>query len=302
MPIHVRGSYARLGEIVPRGLPRFLAGPDHPPVTAGSGRRELAAWLGSPANPLPARVIVNRVWQWHFGRGLVATANNLGLLAQPPSHPELLDWLACRFLEEGRSLKALHRRIVLSATYRQSARAAPQSVTLDPENRLLGRMAPRRLEAEAIRDAMLAAAGTLDSTPGGPAGDDIRQPRRSLYLQTARWDRSGFSTLFDAANPDASVERRDTSTVAPQALFMLNGPFVRGVALDFASRLAREEPDGPSDVADRRIDRAWRLLLGRSPNAEERSIARGVVDAGGAEGWTDLAWILLTGNEATYVD
>ena len=221
VPIHIRGSYTRLGPVVPRRLPRFFAGDDQPPITRGSGRRELADWVVSKDNPLTARVIVNRVWQWHFGEGLVRTPNNFGLLSQPPTHPALLDWLAVRFVEDGWSLKKLHWRIMLSATYRQSSSAGREQLALDPDNRWLGRFTARRLEAEAVRDAMLFVAGQLDPSHGGPAGNDLTISRRSLYVQTARWTRSNFATLFDAANPDASTEKRNVSTVAPQSLFLM---------------------------------------------------------------------------------
>jgi hypothetical protein len=302
VPIHLRGTYARLGPIVPRRMPAFLAAGDQPPIGAGSGRRALAHWLTSPANPLTARVIVNRVWQWHFGRGLVPTASNVGLLAEPPSHPALLEWLTRRFVAEGWSLKRLHRRIVLSATYRQSGGANAADFAADPDNRWLGRMPPRRLEAEALRDAMLAAAGTLDDTRGGPATHDVARPRRSLYVQTARWDRGGFATLFDAANPDAVVERRDVSTVAPQALWLLNNPFVLRVAADLAARLCREVPDDGPTAPARRVDLAWRLLFGRQPRSDEATVALELVAAGGAAGWTDLAHVLLCSNGLAYVD
>ena len=184
----------------------------------------MAQWVAAADNPLTARVIVNRVWQWHFGEGLVRTPSNFGKLGEAPTHPELLDWLAAKFVEEGWSLKKLHRRILLSATYQQTSRVPLEQVDNDPQNRLLGRFAPRRLEAEAIRDAMLFVAGHLDMASGGPAGDDLNILRRSLYVQTARWDRSGYASLFDAANPVSSAEKRIVSTVAPQALLMLNHP------------------------------------------------------------------------------
>jgi hypothetical protein len=306
VPIHIRGSYARLGAVVPRRMPEFLAGGGRTAIGAGSGRRELADWITAADNPLPSRVIVNRVWQWHFGRGMVPTASNLGLLSEPPSHPALLDRLARDFVAGGRTLKALHRRIVLSATYRQSGRATPSALEADPDNRLLGRIEPRRLEAEAIRDAMLAAAGTLDRTSCGPATHDQSLPRRSLYVQTARWDRSTFATLFDAANPDAVVERRDVSTVAPQALFLLNNPLVERLADDLAARLARDVPDTDSvavgDTVARRTRLAWRLLLGRDPTEAEFDLAVGIVAGRGDEAWVDLAHVLLWSNGVVYVD
>ena len=298
VPIHIRGSYARLGPIVPRRLPRIFAGDDQLPITNGSGRRELARWVASKDNPLTARVIVNRVWQWHFGEGLVRTPNNFGKLGEAPTHPELLDWLAARLIDDGWSLKKLHRRIMLSATYQQSSRMPRAQVEQDPGNQWLGRFVPRRLEAEAIRDAMLFVAGQLDQTMGGPAGDDFTIARRSLYVQTARWNRSSYAMLFDAANPDSSTEKRNVSTVAPQALLLLNHPFTRAQAKFLAARLLREV----SEIETARIELAYRLMFGRLPTAEEMKIAQQVVTSGAATGWADLAHVLLCSNEFVYVD
>jgi hypothetical protein len=302
VPIHVRGSYTRLGPVVPRAMPRFFAGENQPRITVGSGRRELAAWVAAKDNPLTARVIVNRVWAWHFGGGLVGTPNNFGLLSEAPSHPELLDWLAARFVEDGWSLKRLHRHIVLSATYHQSSSVAPDVFARDPENRWLGRFSPRRLEAEAIRDAMLVAAGRLDPVPFGPATHDLNTDCRSLYLQTARWDRSNFATLFDAANPDAAVEKRDVSTVAPQALFLLNHEFVRAQAKRLADRVTQEEP--ADETA--RVHRMFRLAFARPATPDELAIARQLLAKPRADGpqagWRDLAHVLLCANEFVYLD
>ncbi|MEI7822700.1 MAG: PSD1 and planctomycete cytochrome C domain-containing protein [Verrucomicrobiota bacterium] len=302
VPIHIRGSYTKLGPVVPRRLPRFFAGEDQPAITNGSGRLELAAWVASRGNPLTARVIVNRVWQWHFGEGLVRTPSNFGLLSEPPSHPELLDWLATRFMEDGWSLKKLHRRIMLSATYRQGSNVSRKVFDKDPENRLLGRFTPRRLEAEAIRDAILSVNGQLDLTPGGPAGDDFTIRRRSLYVQTARFQRGSYANLFDAANSDASTEKRAISTVAPQALLLLNDPWIHEQARHLAQRLLR---DVPQDNAAR-IGRAYRLLFGRAPNDAERTIAQQIIAGGDPAvpdgGWNDLAHVLLCGNEFIYID
>ena len=302
VPIHIRGSYTKLGPVVPRRLPRFFAGEDQPAITNGSGRLELAAWVASRGNPLTARVIVNRVWQWHFGEGLVRTPSNFGLLSEPPSHPELLDWLATRFMEDGWSLKKLHRRIMLSATYRQGSNVSRKVFDKDPENRLLGRFTPRRLEAEAIRDAILSVNGQLDLTPGGPAGDDFTIRRRSLYVQTARFQRDSYANLFDAANSDASTEKRAISTVAPQALLLLNDPWIHEQARHLAQRLLR---DVPQDNAAR-IGRAYRLLFGRAPNDAERTIAQQIIAGGDPAvpdgGWIDLAHVLLCGNEFIYID
>ncbi len=306
VPIHIRGSYTKLGPVMPRRMPRFLAGNVQPAIAAGSGRRELATWVASKDNPLTARVIVNRVWQWHFGSGLVSTPNNLGLLSQPPSHPELLDWLAASFIDDGWSLKKLHRRIMLSATYQQSSRVPPEVIEQDPENRWLGRFASRRLEAEAIRDSILFVSGQLDSSPGGPAGDNFNIRRRSLYVQTARWDRGSYAILFDAANPDSSVEARTVSTVAPQALFLMNNAFLLDEARHLAERSIRDVPIDVADTATARIRRLYRLLFGRLPGDEELAIGLQVAASGdpadNQAGLTDLAHVLLCSNEFVFID
>lgn len=300
VPLHIRGSYTRLGPVVPRRLPELFAGRHQKPIAKESGRRELASWIASEKNPLTARVIVNRVWQGHFGAGLVRTPNNFGMLSEPPTHSELLDWLAARFMEDGWSLKKLHRRIMLSATYGQSGAADADRLARDPDNRLLSRFMPRRLEAEAIRDTVLSAAGRLEPALGGPAVPDLDTPRRSLYIQTARWDRSTFATLFDAANPDASEEKRNVSTVATQALFLLNNAFANSQAERLANRLLREVPD---DVTAR-IQRAYQLLFARQAREDELEIARHLLGHSPAStaAWRNLAHVLLCCNELIYID
>jgi hypothetical protein len=213
----------------------------------------------------------------------------------------LLDWLAVQFVEDGWSLKSLHRRILLSATY-QRASAIPRSqLARDPENRWFGRFSPHRLEAEAIRDAMIFVCGRLDQTLGGAAGTNVCELRRSLYVQTARWDRSTFATLFDAANPDASVEKRTVSTVPTQALLLLNNDFVQTQAAEFAKRLLRESP---ADEAAR-IIWAYQVLFARPARAEELMIARQLLAKSGQPeetAWRELAHVLLCSNEFIYVD
>ena len=224
-------------------------------------------------------------------------------MSEPPSHPALLDWLAAKFVEEGGSPKKLHRRILLSATYRQSSAAPRKVVAQDPDNRWLARFTARRLEAESIRDAALFVAGRLDMNPAGAAHADLSSPRRSLYIQTARWDRSSFATLFDAANPDASDERRIVSTVAPQALFLLNNSFTLAQANQLAERLIREVPDTTPDFETARITHAYKLLFSRTPTKEELIIARQLVGGIAQPGtWADLAHVLLCHNEFVYVD
>jgi hypothetical protein len=302
VPVHIRGSYARLGPLVARRLPRFFAGDAQSPIREGSGRRELARWVASGANPLTARVIVNRVWQWHFGEGLVRTPSNFGMLSQPPSHPKLLDRLAARFVEDGWSLKGLHRRIMLSAAYRRASVVDRDELSRDPGNRWFARFSARRLDAEEVRDAMLSVSGRLDRRPGGPAADGVDTPRRSLYVQTARWDRSSFAMLFDAANPDASTEKRTPSTVAPQALLFLNHPFVLARARHIAERLGAEV----SDEEGARIERAYRVLFGRPARRVEVEVCRRFLARPGRPrsepDWSGLAHVLLCSNEFIYVD
>jgi hypothetical protein len=292
--LHVRGRYDRLGPVVARRLPRVLTAADAVALApTGSGRRELARFLAEPIHPLVARVAVNRVWQHHFGTGLVATSGNFGRLGEPPSHPELLDWLAARFVAEGGSWKALHRRIVLSSTWRQSVRAAAATLSADPEDRLLGRFRPTRLDAEQLRDALLCASGELDLAQGGPATRDAASRRRALYLMTIRSDRTTFRTLFDAADPTSIVDRRDRSTVAPQALWLLNDDFV----LDRADALARWlETAAPVGAAgpDDRVDLLHRRLFARAATSAELEEARGFLAQGAL---AEYVHVLLMSNE-----
>jgi hypothetical protein len=304
--VHVRGSYLRLGNVVPRRFPHILAGAKQPPITKGSGRLELARWLASPEHPLTARVMVNRIWQHHFGEGIVRTPSNFGKLGERPTHPELLDWLARQFVASGWSLKKMHKLIMLSATYQQSSEASanPQSAirnpqAVDPDNRLWGRMNRQRLEAEAVRDNLLAVAGRLDRTAGGPAVRDFNNPRRSLYQMTVRSDRSGFGPLFDTPDSTQPVEKRIASTVAPQALFLLNHPFVLEQTQALAKRIVRSAKDDRT-----RIRHAYELLYGRLPQAEEERIGLDFLARAGAgeRGWEEYCQVLLCANEFIYVD
>ena len=205
----------------------ILAASEPLAFSQGSGRLELARAVASPDNPLTARVIVNRLWQQHFGRGLVATPSNFGAMGERPTHPELLDYLARRLVTSGWSLKALHREILLSATYRQTSAADMRSSDLDPENKLLSRMHRRRLDVEACRDALLTVAGNLDNTVGGPSGNlataDFR--RRTIYGTISRHNLDGFLRLFDFPDPNITSERRAVTTVPLQQLFVLNSDF-----------------------------------------------------------------------------
>jgi len=300
--IHVRGNYQRLGEVVPRHFPRIVAGDDVPSIPAGSGRLELARWLTRPDHPLTARVMANRIWQHHFGAGLVRTPSNFGKLGEAPSNPDLLDFLARRFVAGGWSIKALHRAILLSAAYQQSALAPAESLRADPENRLFGRMNRRRIESEGVRDGLLAAAGRLDLAMGGPAYRDFATPRRTLYSMTIRSDRSSFGPLFDAADAAAIVDTRTVSTVAPQSLFLMNHPFALDQAGALADRLAAEGEDDEG-----RIRRAYLLLYGRPPEAEEIAVGRSLLAKFRAAGPDARAWaaycqVLLCSNEFIYLE
>jgi hypothetical protein len=249
--------------------------------------------------------MVNRLWQHHFGKGIVRTPSNFGLLGEPPTHPALLDWLAGQFVQSGWSVKKMHRLIMLSSTYQQSSDATPATQKTDPDNRLWGRMNRRRLEAEAIRDNLLSVSGELDRKQGGPASRDFSQPRRSLYMMTIRSERTGFGPLFDAANASASVEARAVSTVAPQALYLLNDPFALERTRAFARRVLQQ---APKDTDPARVQYAYALAYGRPTSAEELKIALSFLarakksTGGGLSPWERYFQILLCANEFVYVD
>jgi hypothetical protein len=299
--IHIRGRYDRLGKTVPRRLPRILAGENQTPITNGSGRLELARWVADANNPLTARVMANRIWLYHFGEGLVRTPGNFGKLGQPPTHSELLDWLAAKLVDSGWSIKALHRTIMLSATYQQSSQGAKELVERDPDNLLWGRMNRRRLEAEAIRDSLLAAAGKLDPARGGPPIRDFNTPRRTLYVMTIRSDRSTFRDLFDAADPTAIIDQRINSTVAPQALFMLNHPF----AIEQTRLLAQRAEKLAGDDAER-IAQLYELLFARPPSADETAAGQAILAQfrrdKPAAAWEAYCQVLVCANEFLFVD
>lgn len=275
-----------------------------PPSGTTTGRRTaLARWLVAGDNPLPARVLVNRLWQYHFGRGLAEAPSDFGRLGQPPSHPELLDWLARELIERDWSLKTLHRLMVTSATYRQSSygpQVAAQAAR-DPANRWLARMTVRRLTAEQLRDAALAVSGELDLRMGGEGADLERGTRRAVYLKVFRNTHDPALNLFDAPDGIASTPVRNTTTTPMQSLFLLNGPWMLARAQGFAARLAADS----SATLPERIERAYLIALGRRPEADERTEAlRFLQDHGGTshEAWTDLCHVLLNSSEFLYLD
>ncbi len=327
LPIHYRGSHLTLGPEVPRRFPRILAEDASPIAPTSSGRRELAEWLTSPMHPLTSRVIVNRLWQWHFGEGLVRSTDNFGELGERPTHPELLDWLATELQAHGWSLKQLHRTLVLSATYGMSGRATPRNRELDAENRLWSRFPRRRLEAEAIRDAMLAISGNLDLAMGGsllpienrkyvtstanvsPKIYDSK--RRTLYLPVVRSALYEVLQAFDFADPSMLSAQRQSTTVAPQALFMLNSAFVSEQSLSLADELlARADLDDAG-----RLRTIYQRIVGRAPTESEQSRILEFVGAyaqayesttsqteGRRRAWHSVCRAVLASNEFIFIE
>ncbi|HET6422352.1 MAG TPA: DUF1553 domain-containing protein, partial [Planctomycetaceae bacterium] len=310
--VNVRGNHKDLGEEVPR---RFLTIVDTTPFKEGSGRLELARAIASQANPLTARVIVNRVWQHHFVRGIVGTASNFGLLGERPTHPELLDHLAAKFIEAGWSLKWLHREILLSATYRQSSEVAlSQGGTdpnaIDPDNRLLWRQNRRRMDIETWRDAALQVSGQIDLTVGGPSQNlnDANHRRRTLYSAISRHDLNATLRLFDFPDPNLTSERRSNTTVPMQQLFLLNSGFIVKQAQTVAQRVMAEKM---TDDAQR-IERVYQWLFQRAPTDGERQLGLKFLNAAlPAEvsatevkltAWEQYAQALLGTNEFAFID
>jgi hypothetical protein len=266
-----RGNPANKAEEVPRRFLAFLSGPDRKPFQDGSGRLELARAVASPANPLTARVWVNRLWLEHFGRGLVATPSDFGLRSEPPSHPELLDFLARRLIDGGWSTKKLHRLILLSDAYKQSSDDNAAARAVDPENRLLWRANRRRLDWESMRDSFLAASGKLDPALGGRAAP-FTSPRRTVYGYVDRLNIPGMLRAFDFASVDAHSPQRHQTTVPQQALFLMNSPFL----VEQSRGLAKRAADAPD-----RVRSLYRLVLGRDPSDDERRLGEKFLDQPG---------------------
>ncbi|HVX12988.1 MAG TPA: PSD1 and planctomycete cytochrome C domain-containing protein [Pirellulales bacterium] len=305
VPIHRRGNPTDLGDEAPRGFLAVLSPPDAAPFAQGSGRLELARAVADASNPLTARVFVNRVWQQHFGRGIVGTPSNFGLLGERPTHPDLLDYLASRLIASGWSTKSLHREILLSATYRLASSEQAANYERDPDNRLLWRMNRRRLDVEAWRDALLAACGNLDLTLGGPSLrlDDSNNRRRTLYAAVSRHELDPMLRLFDFPDPNLTSERRVITTVPMQQLFVLNSEFMVRQAKSLAARLAGAAPSDDN----LRIELAFRWVFGRSPYERERQFVREFLSSAlsGSEKltpWEQVAQALLGSNEFMFVD
>lgn len=299
--VYLRGNHQKPGDVVPRGFPKSITGREPPVIREGSGRKELAAWLTNPQHPLTARVMVNRIWQHHFGIGLVPTSNNFGVMGDSPSHPELLDDLAVRFVSSGWSMKRIHRLIVSSSVYQQSSVASETALAKDPENRRLWRFNRRRLQAEAIRDSLFNVGDMLDTTQGGPGFQPVATPRRSLYQMAVRTGAKSaeFAPLFDAPDCSGIVERRSESIVAPQALFLLNDPLMTDLARSLGERVIRESPSGE---LTEQIKRLYLITLGRLPTIAEIDIGRQLVEPSQPDTWTGYCRLMLCTNEFLFVD
>jgi hypothetical protein len=303
-----RGNPGMPGDTVPRAFLSVLSPRQRPAFNEGSGRLELAKDIASKDNPLTARVMVNRVWAHHFGFGLVRTPSDFGRRGEPPTHPELLDDLAAHFVQDGWSVKRLHKRMMLSAVYQQSsddANAAARAA--DPENRLLWKMNRQRLDFEAMRDSLLAVSGSLDPAVGGRAVDLLAQPfthRRTLYGFIDRQNLPNVFRAFDFASPDQHTPQRYLTTVPQQALFLMNSPFV----IESAKLLAKRPDLVAVDDTSKRIERMYALALGRKPTAEELKLGRAFLESETASRatmlnpWEKYAQVLLETNEFVFVD
>ncbi|MCA9265179.1 MAG: DUF1553 domain-containing protein, partial [Planctomycetales bacterium] len=323
-PLLLRGERDNLGPITPRRNLELL-GNDALLDPSSSGRLELAHWLTRPENPLTARVMVNRIWQHHFGYGLVRTENDFGTRGAPPTHPALLDWLADAFRSQGWSVKSMHRLILTSATWQQSSASFPQAShaqDIDPSDTLYWCFPRRRLSAEEIRDAMLSVGGELDRSPGGPHPFPAEETwnftqhnpfygvyptsHRSIYLMQQRLKRHPFLTLFDGADPNASTARRETTTVPTQTLYLMNSDFVHARARSLATRVTSTSGDPTSC-----IQKLFHCALGRDASAEEVLAALSFLDiyrsnmppeVAEAASWEALARTMITRNEFLFVD
>ena len=289
--IHINGQPDNLGPEVPRG---FLSVLNEKPFTTGSGRLELANAMVAPENALTPRVMVNRVWAHHFGEGIVPTVSNFGRMGGKPSNQELLDYLAASFVNNGWSLKKLHREILLSATYQLSAANTPAGVEKDPANRLLWRANRQRLDAESLRDALLEASAELDVTPGAEPADLAANEtrKRTIYGLVSRRKLDGTLALFDFPNPNATGEQRNVTATALQQLFFLNSDFVDARARKLAADAAK---------ATDRVGFLYRAVFSRNPEPEERKLSMEFTQAA-KDPWTQLAKALLSSNEFLFVN
>ncbi len=290
--VFIRGDRNNKGEVAPRRFLAILSHGERENFKTGSGRLELANAIASKDNPLTARVFVNRVWMYHFGRGIVATPSNFGQLGERPTHPELLDYLASEFMAKGWSIKQLHRQIMLSETYARSAQEMEPNKTKDAANTLFWRANRRRLDVEALRDSMLYVSGNLDGKPAEEKAEHLaKMTKRTVYGFVGRRKLDGMLALFDFPSPVSTSESRMRTNVPPQRLFLMNSPFVEEQAKALASRLHGEN--------EARIRDAYRLVYGRDPNEKEVNLGVEFLREGA---WTQYARVLLTSNEFLFVN
>ena len=327
MQVFIRGNPEKLGEPAPPGFLQILSSPDKQLDVKSFSRLDLANEIVSPNNPLTARVFVNRIWHYHFGRGIVPTLSNFGKLGGPPTHPELLDTLAAQFIESGWSIKSLHREIMLSATYQLSSEQHLDNLVVDPGNEYLWRMTPRRLDIEAWRDALLSVSGSLDPLIGGPSvdqttpgvkevegfnffsrlngfeADNPAGRRRTLYTVVSRYAPNTTLTLFDFPEPNVTSDQRNVTTVPQQQLFVLNGPFMFEMSRAFAKRI---EKAASNDLE--RIRLGWQLAYSRHPTADELTVAMDFLQSPSESStndrlnrWEQLAHAILASNEFIFL-
>ena len=317
LPVHLRGNHLKPGpDLVPRGMPSILTEVAPADSISGdeSGRLQLARWLVSPQQPLTARVMVNRLWMWHFGRPLMRSPSNWGLQAEAPSHPELLDWLARELMRRGWSLKSMHRLVLSSRTWQMSSVQRADYQELDPENRLLWRQNRRRLEAEEVRDAVLLTGGGLDRTSGGMAGS-VDAPRRAIYLPIDRAALYEMFSTFDYVETAGHIEQRPATTVPNQALFLLNSSLVHEQSRRLAEGQGAADVGFPGAAAEELCSRLFDVIYGRPASMAERAEAMtflqqldsalsGVADERERrlQCWATLCRTLLAGNQFLFVD
>ena len=305
MRVFVRGNPANKREIAPRRFLQVLAGENSPAYQEGSGRKQLADDITSDDNPLTPRVIANRIWQYHFGRGIVNTPSNFGILGDPPTHPELLDYLARTLVDNNWSIKHLHREIMLSATYQLSTDTNDVNAEIDADNLYVWRMKQRRLDIEAWRDGLLDVSGRLDKSLEGPSTNlaDANNVRRTIYAKISRHELDSLLRLFDFPDANITSAKRTETTVPQQQLFVLNSPFMIQQAKSFSARLRKEAPDSE----DSRVKLAFQLAYGRNPSDAELNLGLTYLSTEDTEEnqmsrWERYAQVILASNEFMYLD
>ena len=302
MHVALRGDLRKKGEIAPRSFIEIIEGKDRNKYSNGSGRIELSNSVVAPTNPLTARVIVNRIWGWHFGQGLVRTPSNFGTIGEKPSHPLLLDWLAFNFIKEGWSIKKLHKVILTSSTWQMSSSYNKEKFDKDGDNKMLWRYSPRKLEVESWRDTLLAVTGELDKKIGGsPDGEILNSKRRTLYATISRtgdrFQSDAFLRLFDFPAAVSTSSKRSSSVVPQQYLFMMNSPFMTARAKHLGKQLFDS-----SDNTKTIIESAYQKLYSRPPDNNERDLAnKWLGDSPSQKNWELYAQVLLSAHELIQV-